>query len=336
MSEPVDLRLYLRHLTAHWRTLLAVPAAAALIAAGVSLILPKKYDATATLLIQPGASDPRFPPALNQVYLEYLRSYEHLVQGDELLSRVLKEFRLDQPPDRFTVESFRRRALKAELLKYTKILAVRVRLDDPQKAHLAAQFLAREAVKVTERLRDAEIERSVQQAAQDRDQARKRLDDASGQLLAYRLKAREEEWTRQVQALRDQREEQQKQLATLLADGAENEARRMRLRRALQESDGPLARAEAQLYKAQAGAVYFERDYELARQALAAAETRVSEARQAASVRSEILQLVDPGVAPQRHSSPNLGLNVLVAVALGLIAAAVYETWMFGSTAGAS
>ena len=89
MPNPFEPRLYLSHMLGRWKTVVAVAAVAGAVALLVSLALPKKYDATVTLLIQPGVSDPRYPPTLNQVYLEYLRSYEQVVEGDDLLARVL-------------------------------------------------------------------------------------------------------------------------------------------------------------------------------------------------------------------------------------------------------
>ena len=67
-----------------------------------------------------------------------------------------------------------------------------------------------------------------------------------------------------------------------------------------------------------------------AREALAAVELQLTEARAFAGERSERLQVIDPGVVPEIHSSPNVPLNVFAAFFLALIASMIYLTLEFG------
>jgi capsule polysaccharide export protein KpsE/RkpR len=348
MTDTFDATLYLRHLGRRWRTLLGVPAAAVAVALLLSLALPNKYDATVTLLVQPGASDPRFPPALNQIYLEYLRSYEHVVQGDELVARVLREFHLDGDPYRYNVDSFRRSVLEVQLLKFSKLLTVRVRFDDPKKAHQIALFLAREAVRTMEALREADAERAARQAQQDVQAAQTRLDDAEKKLLAFRLQAREDELLRNVQSDMESKSDYERQLASLQVsipdlearmaalgpDGKDasialsgDRARQAALRRSVAEVERALGRHQGDLIRAQSGGTALERSYQAAREALTLANNRANEARLGAAARTEQLQIADPGIEPQRPSSPHYLFNALLALALGLFAAIVYESW---------
>jgi uncharacterized protein involved in exopolysaccharide biosynthesis len=46
-------------------------------------------------------------------------------------------------------------------------------------------------------------------------------------------------------------------------------------------------------------------------------------------MRGERLRVMDPGVAPERASFPNIGLNVILAIAVALIAAVTYLTLTF-------
>ncbi len=58
--------------------------------------------------------------------------------------------------------------------------------------------------------------------------------------------------------------------------------------------------------------------------ALAAIETRLTQARGDAGYRGERLRIIDPGIVPERPSSPNLPLNVAVALVFGFGLPAVY------------
>jgi len=62
------------------RSLVAIACASALAVAGiVSLILPARYTATASILIEPpGGNDPRSATAVSTVYLESLKTYERM------------------------------------------------------------------------------------------------------------------------------------------------------------------------------------------------------------------------------------------------------------------
>ena len=61
-----------------------------------------------------------------------------------------------------------------------------------------------------------------------------------------------------------------------------------------------------------------------AQAALESAETHLQEARSAQGYRGERLRIIDPGIVPERPSSPNLPLNVLVALFAAVILSLVY------------
>ena len=60
-----------------------------------------------------------------------------------------------------------------------------------------------------------------------------------------------------------------------------------------------------------------------------AAETRLRELRAAAGSRGERLRVMDPGIVPQRPSSPNVPLNVAAALLLALAASIIYLSFAF-------
>ena len=68
---------------------LGVACGVAIVAAlATGLLLPKRYTATATILIDPPAGgDPRIATAVSTVYLESLKTYELLATNDQLFVR---------------------------------------------------------------------------------------------------------------------------------------------------------------------------------------------------------------------------------------------------------
>ena len=108
---------------------------------------------------------------------------------------------------------------------------------------------------------------------------------------ASSARVRLEEMRKQVQALDRQAAEREKLLSTRLAHRDQLEAER------------------------KAGTT-----------ALAAIETRLREARGDAGHHGERLRVVDPGIVPERPSSPNIPLNIAVALLLGLILPILYFT----------
>jgi uncharacterized protein involved in exopolysaccharide biosynthesis len=64
-------------------------------------------------------------------------------------------------------------------------------------------------------------------------------------------------------------------------------------------------------------------DYELAR-------TRLSDAQNSAAYRGERLEIMDPGIVPQRPSSPNTPLNVILAFLISMLASLGFLAVRFG------
>jgi uncharacterized protein involved in exopolysaccharide biosynthesis len=63
---------------------------------------------------------------------------------------------------------------------------------------------------------------------------------------------------------------------------------------------------------------------------LEAMESRLREIRGATGFRGERLSIVDPGIVPERPSSPNVPFNVLAALLAGLAGSVLYLTVAFG------
>lgn len=118
-----------------WRHIGAACLSAVVVAGLAGLLLPKRYTATATLLIElPAATDPRAATAISPVYLDSLKTYEHLASSDSLFAEALKHQGI-------------RAGLKSSILKVskpanTRILDIAVTLENPSEAQALAQYIA--------------------------------------------------------------------------------------------------------------------------------------------------------------------------------------------------
>jgi uncharacterized protein involved in exopolysaccharide biosynthesis len=62
-----------------------------------------------------------------------------------------------------------------------------------------------------------------------------------------------------------------------------------------------------------------ESDLGAARRAFSAAEGRLQELRFATGYRGERLRIIDPGIVPERPSSPDMMLNLMAALIAGVV-----------------
>src|SRR5437764_14035336 len=90
MTDAFDAVEFAGYVRARWRGILICCAAALLLSGVGSLFLPKRYTATASLLIEPPAGlDPRGATAVSPVYLESLKTFEHVASSDTLFLEAL-------------------------------------------------------------------------------------------------------------------------------------------------------------------------------------------------------------------------------------------------------
>ncbi len=370
MPTPFELSDYLRAIFRRWKRITAVILVASAVALLISLLLPKKYDATVLLAVQSAGSDARYPAVMSPTYLEYLHSYEQFLQSDGLIARVIKDTNLDSGPYHYTVEAFRTSVLDLALVRNTNVLKIRVRFPDPSKAHEIALALARIGVQTNSDMNSAEAERAARQIQKETAEARARLTAADAAIENFRRGSHEDELKRQLnQQLerkmayqekltdaqvemaekeawlasfstqqqrgsgggRRQQEEIRQQTQMAAAELAQLRARQKALRAGLAELEAPIERNRLALASLEARRRQLERDFELAQTAVVASANRANDARFTMAARREELQIADSGVVPSRPSSPHIVLNVLLAGVLGLLAGFVYETWAWNS-----
>jgi len=232
------------------------------------------------------------------------------------------------------------------IVRNTRILEISATLPDPRKAQVLARFLADSTVEMNRTMSsegDQDFVRNVER--QERD-------------TRARLQETEDSWARQLaaepvgelqSALESAGEmrstiEQQIQSAELeVADAVEREkegvnaeeirrqaagarARLQEMRKQLRVLDSQSAEREKLLAARLAHRERIEAERKAGSTALAAVETRLREARNDAGSRGERLRVVDPGIVPERPSSPNIPLNLAAALLLGLVLPVLYFT----------
>ena len=114
----------------------------------VSLVLPKKYTASASILIEPPAgNDPRGSTAVSPVYLESLKTYEHFALSDSLFKEAIDSLQARAAQSAgLAMETVKRKNIQVTKPRDTKILEVRVTLNNPEKARDLARFIAQRTV----------------------------------------------------------------------------------------------------------------------------------------------------------------------------------------------
>ena len=126
-----------------------------------------QYTATARIVIEPPAgADLRAAMAVSPIYLESLKTYEHFAASDSLFQKAVQQFGLAGRP----IESLKRRVLKVQLVRNTRILEISATLPDAKKAQALAQFLAESTVEINRASvseSDQDLLRGIEQQARD-------------------------------------------------------------------------------------------------------------------------------------------------------------------------
>jgi len=127
----------------------------------ISLALPKRYTATASILIEPPAgNDPRAATAVSPVYLESLKTYERVASSNTIFQEALKRLSIPEAASGASVESLKARILKVSKPPSTKILEISATLGNPEKAQALAQYIAEKSVQLSKNA-DSDSEREV-------------------------------------------------------------------------------------------------------------------------------------------------------------------------------
>jgi succinoglycan biosynthesis transport protein ExoP len=331
MQDSFDVFEYVDFLRARWKFPAFACGFAILVALVVGLLLPKRYTVTATILIDPPAGgDPRVAAAVSTVYLESLKTYELLATNDQLFVRAADIFHLRDQGE--SIESLKRRVLKVDKPRDTRALQISVTLSDPKIAQAMAQFIADGAVELN-RLGGKEAgDAMIQDATKAADAAKARLNEAES---AWQMAAgvhSEEALRSEIYAIGDLKSHVEEQLLDEQDGQSAQRGRTELLERRSKELTRSLDEKSAELAQQTAREQNLEAVLTGARTLYETAAQRLADASISPGSRTEWLRVVDPGIVPQRPSSPNVPLILIGAGALALFGSLLYLTTSFSLT----
>jgi uncharacterized protein involved in exopolysaccharide biosynthesis len=343
MSEPFDAYRYIGYLRSRWRWIAASAALAVGLATGASLLMTPRYTATAQVLIDPPAgADLRAAMAVSPIYLESLKTYEHFADSDSLFQKAVQRFGLQGQP----IESLKRRVLTVQLVRNTRIMEISATLPDPKKAQALAKFLAEATVEINRAAvseSDQDLLRGIEQQARDLRTRLQETDAAWAKAAAAEPLLGLQSAMEQAAELRSKIQEQVQSVELEIADVAERaktaadpgelrkqesdaRARLAEMRKQIQNLDRESAEREKLLATRQAHRDQLDAERKAGQAALTGIDARLRDARGETGFRGERLKIIDPGIVPERPSSPNLPLNVVAALVAGLVLPILYLT----------
>jgi uncharacterized protein involved in exopolysaccharide biosynthesis len=121
MYQAFDAFEYVDYLRTRWRVAGAACLVAVLVSLPVSLLMPKRYTATASIVIEPpGSTDARTAIVISPMYLESLKTYERFAESDSLFARAAEKFHLQEAGTASRpIEGLKRSVLKVSKLRDT-------------------------------------------------------------------------------------------------------------------------------------------------------------------------------------------------------------------------
>jgi uncharacterized protein involved in exopolysaccharide biosynthesis len=354
MKDGFDVLQFARYIHARWHIVPISCAIAAVLAVAAGLITARKYTSTASILIGPPAGlDPRAATNVSPVYLESLRTYEHLASSDSLFLRALDHLGIRRQYSGRTVEALKRSVLRVSKPLNTRVIEISATLEDAGKAQALAQYIAEQTVALSRSL-DSQLSEDVAKESKaifESAAARLKKAEAAGEEsaktpgtdaltadldgsrdLRFRVQrdigaARAElaDLTSQPSGSSgsDRPEWTSRQIAATQARIASLEGQGQTLDRDISVKGVLLERLSQQHEAVDAELVAARKDFE-------SAKAKMADISASAAFRGERLDVFDPGIVPQRPSSPNIPLNVLVAVLLSAVASVGYLAFRYG------
>jgi len=347
VPETYDLFRYISYTRYRWKFAAVTCALAGALTLADNLAMTKQYTATSRIVIEPPAgTDLRSAMAVSPIYLESLKTYEEFARGDSLFRGALDRYHLRALLGAGPIESLKKRVLKVTLVRNTRILEIAATLPDARRAQELAQFVAESAVNLNQGILADSDRELLGGISADEQQARERLNAAeadwaremaseptqdlqAGIENGAELRARVQQDVINAEVdLADavQREKQVKDTHSADAPGetADARARLDEMRRQLAAIDAQMAQREKLLAERLGHRDRIDAERKAAQAGLAAVETRLREARADAGYRGERLRIVDPGIVPERPSSPNIPLDVAAGLLLGALLPLLY------------
>jgi uncharacterized protein involved in exopolysaccharide biosynthesis len=346
MYQSFDAFEYIDYLRRRWLVIAVACAAAVLLALGISVLLPKHYTATASIVIEPpGGSDARLTTAVSAMYLESLKTYELFGNSETLFARAAEKFHLRSSASQ-PLESLQHRVLKVSKLRDTKVLEVSATLSDPKLAQAVAQYIAEETVSMSHRESLASDRDFADLAEKQAIEAQRRLSEIQAAWETMVVNEPVESLQSEMDADVELRGKVEEQLVSAESEAAEYQqqaqdgsfareqwnaaqARIAVLGKRSQQLQQAIAQKSAALAIRTTKRLALETSLKVAQQSYGTIAGRVLESRATAGSHAEQLRIIDPGTVPQRPSSPNIALNGAVALFVALIFSIVSLSFAF-------
>lgn len=340
MPDSVDIFGYMSYMRLRWKLVAASCLVAVALTAAVTLTIRRQYTATARILIElPAGAEPRSVLEVSAIYLESLKTYEQLAANDSLFQRAAERFQLRALLGQGAIEGLKRRVLRVGVVRNSRILEVSAILPDAKKAQALAQFLAEQTVALNQSMIANSGHDLVDAVAQQEREAQAQFDEtekALAQLIATEPTDDLQNAIYQAGQLRGSLEERVANLKLDLAGGASSQEQsetRARLTEAQQQLEilnRETTEKERLLAARVARRQRLEDEHRMYQAELATMQTRLRDTRNSVGFRGERLTMIDPGVVPERPTSPNVSLNLSVALLLGLMLPLAYLLLEFG------
>lgn len=303
--------------------------------------MPRQYTATARIVIDPpaGADARAANAAVSAIYFESLKTYESFAGGDSLFQKAISQPDLRALLGVRPLEATKKRVLKVGIVHNTRILEVSATLPDPRRAQALAQFIAESTAAQNRSLSSEGDQDLIQGLDAEERRARAYVDevDASwARLLAaepvdelraalasshdLRAKLQEQASGAQLEiadAADREKQASASELPQIRAEQNEARARAEEIRKQIESLDRQDAEREKLLAARTAHRDRLDAERKTQQAALAAIESRLTQARGDAGYRGERLRIIDPGIVPERPSSPNTSLNIAAGLLLG-------------------
>jgi len=340
------------------RSLVAIACASALAVAGiVSLILPARYTATASILIEPpGGNDPRSATAVSTVYLESLKTYERMASSDTLFEHALDDLHIRQRYPGVSTETLKRRILDVSKPASTTVLDISATVSDAKSAQALAQYIAERTVALHTSLdqqTDEELSKEPQRIFETAKARREAAEKAKYQftkatpvealdkevLLAGELKLEVgKELARTRAELANYLGQQQAPQPTEAGEQqsgwtqfqiAATRTKIQNLENQDRELEQALKSKGDMLEDLRRKRDALDSELKSARADEDAQNVKFSDVKASSAARGVRLKILDPGIVPRRPSFPNPPLNLAVAFIVSLMASIGYVAIRF-------
>lgn len=341
MPDSVDIFGYMSYTRRRWKLVAASCVVAVALAGAASLAMRPEYTATARIVIEPPAgADPRSALDVSAIYLESLKTYEQLAANDSLFQRAAERFQLRALLGGGAIESLKKRVLRVGVVRNSRVLEISAILPDPAKAQALAQFVAEQTVALNRSMIANSGHDVVEGVAQQEHEAQAQFDQTEKALAQLMTNEPTDDLQNEIYQAGELRASMEERIANLKLDLAggtsgpeqgNTRARLQEVQRQLEVLNRETAEKEKLLATRVAHREHLDDERRVHQAELATMQTRLRDTRNQVGFRGERLAIIDPGVVPERPSSPNVSLNVSVALLLGLMLPLVYLMLAFAT-----